>query len=176
MTAPALIPMLCTRCQNPILANPAEAAWVCDQCGQGLLLTPSGLAPIEIHYAAGIAPNAKGRPFWVAQGQAALQRQTFHGNQSREADLFWQNPRWFCVPAFNLPLDQLVSLGVQLLRQPPQWQPGSPAPFYPVTVLPDDVRPLAEFIVVGIEAERKDDLRELRISLTMQPPQLWIVP
>ncbi len=34
-----LIPMFCTKCQNAIPAGIHETAWVCGQCGQGLLLS-----------------------------------------------------------------------------------------------------------------------------------------
>ena len=33
-----LVPLLCVRCQAPVPARPGEVAWVCEQCGQGLVL------------------------------------------------------------------------------------------------------------------------------------------
>jgi hypothetical protein len=44
----------------------------------------------------------------------------------------------------------------------------------PVTVPPDDVRALAEFVVFAIEAERKDALKELSIRLDLAAPELWV--
>jgi hypothetical protein len=41
---------------------------------------------------------------------------------------------------------------------------------------PDNIRPVAEFIVMSAEAERKDALRELKFDIRLDPPQLWILP
>jgi hypothetical protein len=38
------------------------------------------------------------------------------------------------------------------------------------------VRATAEFIVMAVEAERKDDLKEIRFKLELDPPILWILP
>lgn len=173
-----LIPLLCIRCQFPIAAQPDEVAWVCSQCQQGQQLSDDGsLQPLEVHYAAGISAAAKGKPYWVAQGRVQItRRQTYRGDQSGDMNDFWVAPRLFFVPAFTLPLEQLVQIGTQLLRQPPSLQPGSPAAFLSVNFLPADMRPLAEYIILAVEAERKDDLRHLEFDLQLDPPQLWVLP
>ena len=170
-----LLPMLCPKCQNPLPAKIDEVAWVCTQCGQGLLLDEAkGLAPLEVHYAAGIPAGKQGNPYWVAQGQAALQRKTFQGDKSGDMLSYWAQPHLFFVPAVTLPLDQVVEVGTRLLRQPPALVAGPAVPFLPVTVPPDDMRALAEFVVFGVEAERKDALKELSIRLDLASPELWI--
>ena len=173
-----LIPMFCTKCQNPILAKPDETAWVCSQCNQGLILSDeNALSPFQFHFASGIAPGKTGRPFWVVKGKGILQRSTFSGDQSGEMRTFWQNERLFFVPAHELPLDQMIESGASLLRSeailPTE---GVPTPFLPVVIQREDIQALAEFIVMGIEASRKDQLRELKIDLALQDPQLWILP
>ena len=173
-----LIPLVCLRCQTPVPAEPEEVAWVCAQCGQGLLLSEEkGTVPQVVNYAAGIIPNNKGKPFWVVTAQVALQRRTFGiGDQNQEAARAWSVPRRFFVPAFTLPLEQLVEWGTRLLVQPPNLQAGSPASFLPVTLLPEDIKPMVEFIVMGVEANRKDKLKEVQISLQLGAPELWILP
>lgn len=172
-----LIPLLCVKCQTPVNAQVDEVAWVCPMCGQGLLLGDDGnLRPLEIFFSAALPQGVQGKPFWVAQGSASLQRQTYSGNRSKEMQDFWGSPRTFFIPAYELPLQEVVAAGTQLLRQPPALQPGSPAPFAPVVVPPGDVRPLAEFILLGIEAERKDALRTLTFDLSLSEAQLWILP
>jgi hypothetical protein len=169
--------MFCVKCQAPVPARPDEVAWVCAQCGQGLLLADEkGLAAVEVHFSAGIPAGGKGRPFWAADGQARLTRQVYKGDASREMLAFWQDPRRFFIPAFELGLEDLVRTAVGLLMQPPDVRAGSPAAFAPVTVLPGDVQALAEFVVLSIEAGRKDDLRELGMELQLGEPQLWILP
>jgi hypothetical protein len=177
-TSVELIPMFCPKCQNPILAKTDETAWVCSQCNQGLILSDeSALTPFQFHFASGIANGKTGRPFWVVKGKAALQRSTFGGDQSGEMRTFWQNERLFFVPAYELPLDQMIETGASLLRSdavlPAE---GGPAPFLPVVIQREDIQSLAEFVVMGIEAARRDQLRELKIDLVLQDPQLWILP
>jgi hypothetical protein len=174
----ALIPLVCTKCQTRVPAEPNEVAWVCSQCGQGLLLDVSkGLVPLEVNYAASIASNTPGRPYWVTDGRVAFaRRQTYSGNEDREAHNFWSQPRRFFVPAFNSSLDSLLDLGSKLLLQPPSLQPGSPVRFEPVTLALEDVKPLAEFIVMALEAGRKDKLKEIQFSLELTSPVLWVLP
>lgn len=171
-----LIPLVCVKCAAPLEANPDEAAWVCAVCGQGQELEPSGLAAVEVFYSAAIAPNTSGWPFWVVEGQVALARQTYQGNSEKEAQTFWDAPRRFFIPAFDCPLDQLLSLGMNYLRQPPDVQPAGRAAFAPITLGAADVRAIAEFIVVAVEAERKDKVKEIRFTLELTAPVLWILP
>ena len=172
-----LIPMYCIKCQTPITAKPDEVAWVCTQCGQGMLLgEEKGLTALEFHYAKGIPAGAQGKPIWRASGQPALQRSTYSGDQSREMHTFWQTARQFYVPAYTLPLESIIQVGMQWLKTAPVLQPGAAVPFLPITVPPGDVRPMAEFITLGMEAERNDKLKELRFELQLSEPELWIVP
>jgi len=174
-----LTPLVCIRCQTPILAQPNEVAWVCTQCGQGQILSnEASLKSLDIHYAANLPSNGPARPFWVAEGQVTLgERKTYSGNEAKEAGSFWQAPRRFFIPAFALPLDQVIAVGTQLLRTPPDvTATQSAAPFAAVTILPQDVRPYAEFIVLGIEADRKDKLRSIQFDIRLGEPQLWVLP
>jgi hypothetical protein len=178
-----LIALVCVKCQTPVPALPGEVAWVCRQCGQGLLLdTDRGLAPLDVFYTSGIAPNTLGKPFWVADGRVAFaRRQTYSGNEDRDAHQFWSQPRRFFVPAFSAPLETLLGLGSKMLEKPPSLQtsPATPSPatpFEPVTLALEDVKPLAEFIVMALEAGRKDKLREIQFSLDLSAPGLWILP
>jgi hypothetical protein len=70
----------------------------------------------------------------------------------------------------------MVEQGTRMLLQPPDLQSGSPAPFQPVVTHPEDVQVYAEFIVLGIEASRKDKLKNVDFSLSLEPPELWVLP
>ena len=180
MTAPVeLIPLKCVRCETPVPAQPDEVAWVCAQCGQGLLLDENhGLVTLEVHFAAGVAADGKGNPFWVAEGLVTLQRETHSafGGKAEEARRFWSQPHQFFVPAFTCPLDLLISLGTNLLLHPPELQPGTPIPFAPITLFPQDVPALVDFVVVAIEAERTDKVKKAHFSTRLGSPSLWILP
>jgi hypothetical protein len=154
-----------------------EVAWVCAQCGQGQVLDPQrGLNPLEVRYSSQIQPGATGRPVWVAEGKAAVERATFSGDQNPQARKYWSQPRRFFVPAFTCPIETLIKLGAGWLDSPPPLQAGPPAAFAPVTLLPGDAAALAEFIVVGVEAGRSDKLKEIQFQLELPAPELWILP
>lgn len=183
MNMPALLPLQCLKCQSPIAAEVDEVAWVCATCGQAVLLDENqaaGLAPLEIRYHASIRSGQPGRPFWVAQATVVVNRQIFSqlfkGNETHQAQEFWQEARTFFVPAFACSLDELVSQGMKLLRQPVAMAQGQPTPFLPVKLSMGDVYPMAEFIIMGIEAERKDMVKSVQIQLNLAPPVLWILP
>lgn len=174
-----LVPLICPRCSTHIPAELDEVAWACSRCDQGLLLDlEKGLVAVEIFYSAAIASNARGRPFWVADGTLSLARQSYDSadKQTREAEMFWAQPRRFFIPAFTSPLEERLNLAASLLLQPPEFQPGPPVAFEPVTLLLQDVQSAAEFVVVALEAGRKDHLRELDLNLKLSPPLLWILP
>ena len=171
-----LIPMQCVKCQQALAAQPDEVVWVCPNCGQGQILSDEkGLLPQTVHYAAGIPANMTGKPIWVAAGQVTLQRETYKGNEEHDMEQFWAQPRWFFIPAYSLTLEQVSTTGVSLLKQPlPMQEVRTRSPFLPVTIHPEDIRPLAEFILLAVEAERKDQLRNLTYDLRLDPPDLWI--
>ncbi len=174
-----LVPLVCIKCGTPVPAETDEVAWVCAQCGQGLLLDEAiGLVSQEVHYSAGIASNALGKPFWVAEGQVTLRRDVY-GSSQKEMDQsshFWSQPRQFFVPAFSSPIDILLRVGIEYLIRPRELKPGAVARFEPVSLHQEDVRAAAEFIVVAIEAERKDKLKEINFNLQLSIPALWILP
>ena len=173
-----LIALKCFKCDTPVPAGSEEVAWVCKQCGQGLALDEKkGLVPLKIQFQAGLSPQSVGKPFWVAEGQAYIQRETYSGSgQTAEAALFWSLPRTFYVPAFPCTMDILIALGVRLLLQPPALQPGSQAAFESITLAQADLEAAAEFIVVAIEADRKDKLKKVQVSVKLSEPVLWILP
>lgn len=180
-----LVPLLCAKCRAPVPARPDELAWVCEQCGQGLLLEPSptpgpdesATRALDIFFSNAINPGQKGRPFWVTRGQVTLtDRQTYKGDEGRAAREYWATARLFYVAAWETSLDEIIALGVSLLARPQGLEPGSPVPFLPVVTSPADVRALAEFMVVSVEADRRDALKTIQYDLKLDPLQLWILP
>jgi len=174
-----LVPLVCLKCSAPIPAGFDEIAWVCAQCGQGNLLDPkTGLVPLDVHFLAGIPFNTSGKPYWVADGKVTLTRQTYGqaSKEARESEIFWSQPRQFYVPAFSASLETLLSLATQMLLQPPALLSGSATRFDPVTASLEDVQPAADFIVMALEASRKDKLKNLDFTLKLSSPVLWILP
>ena len=174
-----LVPLVCLKCSAPIPAEPGQVAWACGQCGQAMALdTARGLVPIEIYYAVRAGSGAPGRPFWVADGTVALRRTAYKPNSgsTRDAEQFWSTPRRFFIPAYRLDTETFLKTGAALLERPPAFQPGAPFPFEPVVLAMEDLQPVGEFLVMGIEAARKDAIREVAFSLRLSPPSLWVLP
>lgn len=176
-----LVALNCVRCSRPLPAAPAEVAWVCAQCGQGQRLDDvQGLVALEVNYAVGERHGQRqgqlGRPCWVLEVQVRVQRQTYRGDESQAAGQFWSQPRQFMIPAYDCSIDALLSEGLRMLGQPPELQAGPPGPFLPVTLALEDVTAAAEFIVLAVEAARRDQLRQVQFSLEAGPPSLWVLP
>ena len=174
-----LVPLVCLQCSTPIPANHDEMAWVCAQCGQGMALdVAKGLTPVQVHYMEGIPPNGRGKPHWVADGQVSLQRDVYRssGKSAQEAAQFWSGPRRFIIPAYPLSQEELLAQTTRFLLQPPALKPGPQAQFEPVTLSMEDIQPAAEFIVLAIEAGRKDMLKNIQFTLKLSLPSLWILP
>jgi hypothetical protein len=175
-----LVPLRCIRCDTPVPAEADQVAWVCNQCTQGLLLDEAeGLLPLEIHYAAGIAPDKLGKPFWVARGRVTLQREAHQGWSNKDqktAYSFWEDPRTFVIPAFTVSLEQLLELSLEKFDVIPKDSQGQVVPFEPVTLSPMDLPALVEFLVLAREAGRKDKVRKIDISVELNSPVLWILP
>jgi hypothetical protein len=105
-----------------------------------------------------------------------LQRQTYGSNRSGEAQDYWSRPRRFFIPAYDCPLDEAVQECLQRLARPEELEPGPLAAFRSVTLAEEDLQALAEFVVLAIEARRKDKLREVVFSVKLEPPDLWVLP
>ncbi len=96
--------------------------------------------------------------------------------RASEADRYWRTPRRFFIPAFSGSLDDLLQLAAGLTQKPPEITSGKAADFEPVILAPQDVPGLVEFLVMSIEAERKDSLKQLSVSAELGEPELWILP
>jgi hypothetical protein len=71
------------------------------------------------------------------------------------------------------------NVGSRLIEQQPQLQPverPEGAHFISATVTPGDARKLLEFIVLAIEARRKDWLKSLEFGLEVGEPQMMALP
>ena len=175
-----LIPLRCIRCETPVPAEGEEIAWVCSQCGQGLLLDErQGLESLDIHYSKAVPAGEKGQPYWVTRGSVNLTRevhQSWQGTRQREADQLWGQKRQFVIPAFTISLDELLHLSTFLFTNPPELIDGPVTPFEAVTLSPRDLSSLIEYIILAVEAGRSDDIKSISVSVEVEAPSLWVLP
>jgi hypothetical protein len=171
-----LVPLLCLKCSSSLPAEPDQVAWVCPVCNQANYLDDElGLQPLEIFYAGSLAQNATGKPYWVADGQATMQRETFGSSKNNEAQQFWSQTRRFFIPAYRAPLENLLAQAANLLVNPPDLRAGARARFEPVTMDMKDIAAAAEFILIAVEAGRSDRLKKVDFQLKLSKPVLWIL-
>ncbi|PWH17769.1 MAG: hypothetical protein DDG59_07635 [Anaerolineae bacterium] len=174
-----LFPLNCIRCATPIPAEVNEVAWLCSICGASMALTEAGeIVPCEFHFSTDLPAGKKGRPFWVAEGVVRLIRQSYNriGKSDQEAIQFWSQPRRFFIPAYDCGLEEMLTIGTRWLTKPPPLFEGAKSDFLPITQSAADVRAFAEFLIIAIEAARKDKVKEIQFELEMGVPQLWILP
>lgn len=155
-------------------------AWVCAQCGQGLLLDErEGLENLEIHYGSGISPGEKGKPYWVVEGRVKLEREAQEGwfdRSEQHAQRLWGEKRKFFIPAFNTSLDDLLEISSFMFSQPPDLLDGPTADSEAVILSPQDLASVVEFIILSVEAGRKDDIKSIDVTVELDVPVLWVLP
>jgi len=175
-----LIPLRCLRCSTPVPAAPDQVAWACMQCGQGLLLDEvKGLAYLEINYSPLKKAIGRAGPICVRYRHVFIERDAIRGGSNRiasEVEEDWGQGRQFFIPAYSAPLEDLLSRAVEMLQRPPGSLSGPAAAFVPVTLSPGDLTAAAEFIVLAVEAARKDKLRQAQVKVVLESPSLWIFP
>jgi hypothetical protein len=177
-TSVELVLLKCLKCATHLPAEEAEAAWVCAQCGQGMQLTPDGLAPLTVNWAAARpgAPGAIWLPFWVFAGTVHFASRENYGGRS-DPDKLWEARRRFYVPAFPASLEQIETIGADLTRKQIPLKAGPPVgALKNCALLPGDAEQAAQFIVLTIEADRRDKLKTVAFTLNLDAPELWVLP
>ncbi len=174
-----LILLRCPNCDHALAPGDDDLIVACSQCGLGVELGDEGLEAIEVQYAAPLskAQTDLWRPWWVFTGQVEITlRETQSGNQRDEAVRFWAQAQHLYVPAWELSLQAVRSEGLALLKKQPLLQviprPAG-ARFAPVVVSVSDARKLLDYLVLTMEASRKDWLKDLSFVVNAGPPQLW---
>jgi predicted RNA-binding Zn-ribbon protein involved in translation (DUF1610 family) len=173
-----LVLLQCGQCGTPLPAEEDEVAWLCPTCGQGWQLGADQLRPLTVCWQ-GVRPGtavARWLPFWVFHGKVNFQQREAFSGRSGPDDL-WRDTCRFFVPAYPCDLGQIERLGGELTRRQVPLAAGEPAgALRACTLLPDDARRAVDFIVLTIEADRRDKLRTVLFSLDLGAPELWMLP
>lgn len=174
-TSVELILLKCPQCSTPVPAEDEEVAWVCATCGLGLQLTAQGLAPLTVQWSARRVAGAVWLPFWVLTGSANFHIRESYDGRAKQNPL-WATPRRFYVPAYTASLHEIEVMGSELTRAQLPLEPGPPAGLLQhCTLLPEDAHRAAEFIVITIEADRNDKVRNLSFTLNLGAAELWLL-
>jgi hypothetical protein len=178
-----LIALLCPSCQQPLAPAMDHVVTGCLHCHQAVYLDEAGPRQQKVYYA--VPANDQDRayhPLWVFSGQVHLdRRETQSGGKGsqRDAEELWGAPRRLYVPAWELSLPTAQAAGSQLIQSQPDFEFGprpEGATLLPAVIDTADALKLLEFIVLAIEARRKDWLKQLDFRIVAAEPQLWALP
>ncbi len=179
-----LLALRCPQCGQKLEPQQADVvAIACAHCFTAVAVHQNGLQPLDVYYAAPAQEHVeRWLPFWVFHGRVHIQRRDSQGGSKgadKEAAQLWQQVQRLYAPAWHLPVAQARELGSRLVQAQPLFQaiPRPDAALISETViLPEDGLKLLDFIVLTIEAERKDWLRDLKFTIEAGPPALWAIP
>ena len=96
-----------------------------------------------------------------------------------EAIISIAGPRHLYVPAWELSLHTAQDIGSRLAQQQPEFRRidrPAEAQLMSATVTPADALKLLEFVILAIEARRKDWLKDLAFDLDVGEPAMWALP
>jgi hypothetical protein len=179
-----LIALRCPTCTNPLAVENDDVVVACHNCRAMVAITPTGPVKMAVRFVTASGQQAGNQwvPFWVFNGRVLIKRRdTQGGGGSAEKDSrrLWESPRALYVPAWELSMHTAQNVGSRLIEQQPQLQQierPEGAHFISATVTPGDARKLLEFIVLAIEARRKDWLKSLEFGLEVGEPQMMALP
>lgn len=180
-----LIPLRCPECQEPLNPGNEDLVIICQNCQSTVAISLNGPQKMNVRFAVPAGTPSAGvkqwLPFWVFQGRVDIKRRESQGGQSEDKNVqaMWGSPRHLYAPAWDVPLSRAQAIGSQMAEDQPRFefvdQPES-VQLLPAVVSPGDGRKLLEFVVLAIEARRKDWLKYLDFDLNVGQPELWAIP
>lgn len=179
-----LLALRCPQCAQPLAPGHDDVIVLgCANCFTVVQINTGGLHVTEVQYAAPAQEKFDAwLPLWIFNGRVHFRsRQTQERDRRSEQDAqqLWGTPRRLYVPAWQLSLHDACALGGRLVQRQPTYQ-AIPRPekalLTEATVTPADALKLLEFVVLSVEAKRKDWLKNLSFEIEAGAPALWAVP
>jgi hypothetical protein len=179
-----LILLRCPNCSQPLKPGNEDVVLACENCHTPVAIATNGPVKLAVQFARP-ANNDLAQvlwmPFWVISGKVDITNRATQGGGSRtnQAQEFWAQERRFFVPAWDLDSQMAQGIGSRLLDQEPVLERivrPQDAHLQTAVVTPNDAKKLIEFIVLAVEARRRDWLRNLDFELRLDEPELWALP
>lgn len=178
-----LVALRCPTCANPLAVDNDDVVVECHNCRTMVAISQNGPVKMSVPFAVMQNQQVAAKqwvPFWIFNGRVLIKRrETQGGSAENESRQLWGSPRALYVPAWEMSLQTAQNVGSRLIQQQPNLQKverPEEAHFLSATVMPDDARKLLEFIVLAIEARRKDWLKKLEFDLEVGDPQMMALP
>ena len=181
-----LILLRCPNCSEPLKPENDDLVLACSNCHTPVAIATNGPVKMRVQYAVPerfkLGNSQRWVPFWVFQGRVRIQKRETQGRSKKDrksSEALWGIQRHLYVPAWDLDMQMAQDVGSKMIKDQPKFsfvdQPDE-VRLVPVTVKPKDAEKLLEFIVLAIEARRRDWLKDLKFQLDAGEPELWALP
>jgi hypothetical protein len=170
-----LIALDCPSCGSAMRGDPSDVVFFCGHCGSAALLGSEGLEPVE---STALLPSP-GRhaqvwkPAWVLEAAVAVRGRQSRGGGGSDG---WSGHRTFVIPAFALPLPDLILLIRGLSAAAATVGEVPREPIRGGTLQFEDALTLARHLVIGGEVSKPDMLASLDITISEKGHRLAATP
>ena len=170
-----LIGLDCPACGSAMRGDASDLIFFCAHCGSAALLGRESLETVP-STALLPAPGRHARvwkPAWVLEAEVAVTgRQKAGGGRSEG----WRRERSFVVPAFALPLPDLVLLGRALSEAAGTVGEVPREPIRGGTLAFEDALTMVRHLVIGDEVRQRDQLASVEVAIVERSHRLAATP
>lgn len=170
-----LVALDCPACGSAMAGDRSDVIFFCSHCGSGALLGAEGLDVVE---SSALLPAA-GRhariwkPAWLLETAVTVSDRRRAGGRSSDG---WRGERAFVVPAFGLPLADLVLLSRALSEVAGTVGEVPREPIRGGTMAAADAVTVARHIVMGDEVRKPDMLASVDVEIRETSHRLVATP
>jgi hypothetical protein len=178
-----LVLLRCPNCAQPLAPDNDDVVYMCRNCFTSVSIDERGLQVANVRFALPATADertATWLPFWIYEGRVQILNRETQGRSDKEASTQqWANPLRMFVPAWQISVEVAQEVGSRLVQRQPVTsfvQRPEGAYMEAAVVSPQDARHLVEFIILAIEARRRDWLKSLDFRIEAGEPELWAMP
>ena len=179
-----LLALKCPTCGQNLKPKSNETVVVgCGNCKTAVSLQQSGIKAIKAQYAAPTSENVEAwLPVWVYNGRVNILRRESQGSSKgadKDAAKLWNAAQKLYAPAWQESVSQAREIGSWFVVRQPAFntiEPTESMVMREATITPEDGLKLLDFIVLSLEADRKDWLADLQFEIQTTGHELWVIP
>lgn len=174
----------CKKCDSGLVVEVNDSIVYCSSCGSGFEILNGEMIPIEINFAAA-ALRSEGemiyKPFWLLKTNIEILERdaggTFLKNLFGGSSNETSGSISFYIPAFYCSIDVMKNLATEFTTKNPVASPQK----YNTKLVgfaygKEDARKLAEFILISMEAEKKDVMKRFNYKLDVTSYEILGIP
>jgi len=179
-----LLALKCPTCGQNLKPQSNETVVVsCGKCKTAVSLHQSSIRAINVQYAAPSSNDVEvWLPMWVFKGKVNIKRRESQGSSKgadNDAAKLWGSANRLFAPAWQEPIREARETGSKFTVKQPQLEVIEPTDdmlMQEATITPEDGLKLLDFIVLSLEADRKDWLEDLQFEIQTSGHELWAIP